>query len=492
MVSAPPRRRTMRAVDAVWLHMDRPENLLVIDTLLWFDDRVDPARLRALVEGRLLRRFPVFRSRPDEPLLPFGPPRWRELPEVDLDRHVEVARLPAPGGDAELRAFVEARIREPLEHDRPLWRLHLVHGYRAPDAAPGAPAGSVLLARVHHAVADGVALAHVLLSLTDPADDAPDTGTPVPDGVVDLRGTDGVVDLRDADDSDDSDAVPALLRLPAAAARAASDGLHLVSDLSRVVRRGASLDALSLAWQVGQVADKILLGTLPRSALTGTPCPDKHAVWTGSYDVAAVKATGRAAGCTVNDVLLAAVGGALATYQRVHGGHPLDLTAMVPVDVRGPGAALPPELGNTFALVLFPLVSDDRDPASRLAETHRRMQRIKASPEAALTFGVLGAVGLTHPDVERLIVDFFSAKAIGVLTNVIGPARPRTLAGVRLTSVLGWVPQAGAQTLGVCVFSYAGAVRVGFRADAQVVVDPQLLVAGFDAALTELLADAAP
>ena len=186
MVTAPPRRRTMRAVDAVWLNMDRPENLLVIDTLLWLDGRVDPRRFRALVEQRLLRRFPVFRSRPEDPLLPFGPPRWREVP-VDLDRHVDVTRLPAPGGDAELRAFVEARIREPLEHDRPLWRVHVVHGYHAPDAPPGARPGSVLLARFHHALADGVALAHVLLSLTDPVDDAAEDGTPGPAATTTVR-----------------------------------------------------------------------------------------------------------------------------------------------------------------------------------------------------------------------------------------------------------------------------------------------------------------
>ncbi|WP_198950311.1 wax ester/triacylglycerol synthase family O-acyltransferase [Kineosporia sp. A_224] len=445
-------RHTMGAVDAIWLHMDRPENLLVIDTLMWFEGTVRIDRLRAVVTERLLDRFPVFRMRPAEPLLPVGPPRWVDDPGFDLDRHLVVRRLAAPGGDAALRAFVEEHISQPLDLAHPLWEVWLLHGYRPDD---GGPAGSVVLARIHHAVADGIALAHVLLSLTDPADDAaPPPAPPPPD--------DGA-------------------RGPLRAA------LHLFADLARLVRPEAAVDALTLAWQTGQVVDKLLLGSLPRTPLSGTPGIAKRAVWSTPHDLAAVKAAGRATGSTVNDILMSAVGGAVASYLVARGADPVDLTAMVPVNVRAEGP-LPAELGNRFALVLFPLVSTDVDARTRLDRTRERMDAIKASPEAAITFGTIGAIGLTHPQVERLLVDFFSAKAVGVLTNVVGPADRRTLAGVPMTGVLGWVPQAADQTLGVCVFSYAGTVRVGFRTDAATVTDPELLVAGFDAALAELVA----
>jgi WS/DGAT/MGAT family acyltransferase len=451
-MAATARRHTMGAVDAIWLHMDRPENLLVIDTLMWFDGTVRVDRLRAVVTERLLDRFPVFRMRPAEPVLPLGPPRWVDDPRFDLDQHLVVRRLAAPGGDAALREFVEEHISQPLDLAHPLWQVWLVHGYRPDD---GGPAGSVVLARIHHAVADGIALAHVLLSLTDPADDAVPPPAPAP-----------------ADDG---------ARGPLRAA------LHLFADLARLVRPEAAVDALTLAWQTGQVVDKLLLGSLPRTPLSGTPGIAKRAVWSRPHDLAAVKAAGRATGSTVNDILMSAVGGAVASYLTARGAEPVDLTAMVPVNVRAEGP-LPTELGNRFALVLFPLVSTVVDARTRLDRTRGRMDAIKASPEAAITFGTIGAIGLTHPQVERLLVDFFSAKAVGVLTNVVGPADRRTLAGVPLTGVLGWVPQAADQTLGVCVFSYAGTVRVGFRADAAVVTDPELLVVGFDAALAELVA----
>ncbi|MFN0282951.1 MAG: wax ester/triacylglycerol synthase family O-acyltransferase [Kineosporiaceae bacterium] len=476
------RRHTIGAVDAIWLHMDRPENLLVIDTLMWLDGPLDVARLRDVLQRRLVDRFPVFGRRPAEPVLPFGTPRWEDDPDLDLDRHVVVTRLPAPGGDRELRAYVEARIAEPLDRDHPLWQVHVVQGHRPPGTARRGPARTAVLARIHHAVADGIALAQVLLSLTDPV------GAPaVPDAATDTA-TDIVTDGPAAAPDDDAGSAPApaLLRLTAAAARSARDGLHLFADLPRLARPGTALDALALAWQVGRVADKLLLGSLPSSPLSGTPGRAKLAVWSQPHDLGAVKAAGRATGSTVNDILMTALGGAVAEYLRAHGSPGEDLTAMVPVNVRGPGAVLPSELGNRFALVLFPLAGGRVDVRTRLALTRARMDEIKASPEAAITFGVLGAIGRTHPEVERVLVDFFSAKAIGVLTNVVGPAQPRTLAGVPLSGVLGWVPQAGAQTVGMCVFSYAGTVRVGFRVDAAAVPDPELLVAGFEATLADL------
>ena len=108
------------------------------------------------------------------------------------------------------------------------------------------------------------------------------------------------------------------------------------------------------------------------------------------------------------------------------------------------------------------------------------MDSIKHSPEAVLTFGLITAIGHTNTAVAKQVIDFFAAKAIGVTTNVAGPMTGRYLAGARIRTILGWVPGSGAQTLGVCIFSYDGVVRVGFKADAGVVTDPEKLVHAFD------------
>ena len=100
-------------------------------------------------------------------------------------------------------------------------------------------------------------------------------------------------------------------------------------------------------------------------------------------------------------MLVAALAGALSTYLRRHHGEPVDIPTMVPVNVRPLDEPLPRELGNRFALVLFLLPSALETPFERLAETKRRMDAIKHSPEAALTFGLIRGIGRTGPDLER-------------------------------------------------------------------------------------------
>ncbi|HET6968445.1 MAG TPA: WS/DGAT domain-containing protein, partial [Ornithinibacter sp.] len=90
------------------------------------------------------------------------------------------------------------------------------------------------------------------------------------------------------------------------------------------------------------------------------------------------------------------------------------------------------------------------------------------------------------------VIDFFANKALGVTTNVVGPRRRRRLAGVPVDGVLGWVPGSGTHTVGVCIFTYAGTVRVGVVTDAALVPDPERLVAAFEAELGLLASLAAP
>lgn len=131
-------------------------------------------------------------------------------------------------------------------------------------------------------------------------------------------------------------------------------------------------------------------------------------VWSQPLPLADLKAAGRAAGATLNDVLLSAVAGALGRYLVDHGERPTDLTTMVPVDVRPLDEPLPAELGNRFALLFFTFPSALTAPLERLAETKRRMDRLKRSPEAYLTFALITAIGHTRADLERHVVSFFA------------------------------------------------------------------------------------
>jgi WS/DGAT/MGAT family acyltransferase len=248
-----------------------------------------------------------------------------------------------------------------------------------------------------------------------------------------------------------------------------------------------ALKALNTLWQAGQVANKLVLGHNPQSPLSGAPGVAKRAVWTEPRTLSDIKVVARAAGATVNDIVIAAVSAAIAEYVRARGGDPRDLSTMVPVNVRDVGQPLPRELGNKFALVILPLPTSPHATLERLAETKRRMDAIKRSPEAVLTFALINAIGHLNTHIARQVIDFFASKAIGVTTNVVGPTTSRYLAGARISGILGWVPVSRRQTLGVCIFSYNGVVRVGFKVDAGVITEPELLVQALDVQMDTLV-----
>ncbi|HEY6794890.1 MAG TPA: wax ester/triacylglycerol synthase family O-acyltransferase [Kineosporiaceae bacterium] len=496
--------RPIGAVDTIWLNMDRPNNLMIIDSVMLFDEQVDWERLARVLRCRLVERFRVFRQRPVEPSLPLGQPRWEDDPDFDIERHLHRVRLPDPGDAAALQRYLEQQVSRPFDRRHPLWEYHLIDGYGA---------GAAVMARFHHALADGAALMEVLLSTTDATPDgdlAPlragrrataadgSSGDPV-DGrdpaVRDGRplaapdeSLDGLAGLICTAARIANTAAASATAAAAAAASVASTALHVLEGLPRLaVHPSPLIDALTLTQQTGQVAGKLLTTSNPPSPLTGVPVPAKRVIWSTPRPLDDVKRAGRPAGATVNDVLLSALAAAIARYVSDRGGEPADLITMVPVNLRRPGEPLPPDLGNRFALVLLELPSGDHPPLERLALAKQRMDQIKQSPEAVLTFGLIQAIGRTNQEVERVLVDFFSNKAFGVTTNVIGPGGPRWMAGTPLVGVLGWVPGSGNQSLGISILTYNQTLRVGFKADVAVVPDPEKLVQAFDEALDDLL-----
>lgn len=224
----------------------------------------------------------------------------------------------------------------------------------------------------------------------------------------------------------------------------------------------------------------------PRTAIRGEQHIAHRVAWSDPVDLWRVKRAGRAHGATVNDVLVAAVSGAVGGYLRMHGEEVEDVHALVPFNLRPLDRPLPRELGSQFGLVLLGLPVGIADPVARLGEVKRRMDAIKDSHEGALSFGILGLMGRTPVQVEQRLIDFFTAKGSMVLTNVPGPRRTLSLAGTPLAGVLVWAPCSGSVGMSVSVFSYANKVTVGFLTDAGMVPEPQELADAFRADLLAL------
>lgn len=458
-----PKSEPFTSVDAAWLHMDQPANLAMITGVLMFDAPLDFARLKATYQHRLLPAFPRFRQRVREPRLSLGLPRWELDPNFALDHHLGQLDLAAPGDDASLQALAGELMARPLDRAHPLWHITLVRGYGA---------GSALICRLHHCIADGLALVQVLLSLTDTA---PDAAWPKPPAEAGRRPPRGLVQRLVARTTETVD-------------QTLTTAEHWLHD-GTLALQGALHPAEQLA--VGglyalALGKLTLLGPDQRTLLRGRCEIPKRAAWSRPVPLAVVKAIGQSLDGTINDVLLAAAVGGLRRYLERNDQvvDRLNLRALVPVNLR-PSDELA-RLSNRFGLVLLSLPVGVREPLRRIRVLKKRMDAIKDSPEAVVAFGILGAMGLTPAQVEDLIVKFFAAKASAVMTNVPGPREVLYFAGQPLKGLMFWVPQPGNLALGLSILSYAGAVRIGVATDAGLVPDPETIVAGFEAELDAL------
>ncbi len=454
----------IKSVDSVWLNVDRPNNLMVIEALVLLDRPIATRRLTVLLQDRLVRPYPIFRQRVTRPRFPFDAARWDDDPDFALSRHIRRVRLASPGDDSSLRRYVEHQMCKPLPGGRPLWEAHLIDGYGD---------GAALYCRLHHALADGVTLARLLLSLTDGLEDPP---------AGEERITATVAALPAAAASETVGG-----SLGGAIRRTASGAAGFVREVSRRADPRLAGRAAVLAAQGVQVLNKLVFSHNPRNALDQNPGIAKLAAWSQPFPLATVKAAGRQAGATVNDVLMSALAGAVSTYFTEQSRPVADLSTMVPVNLRQTDGPLLADLGNRFALVFLRLPMGIMGWRERLVETKRRMDGIKRSPESAITFALINVIGGLHPTVERWLVDFFAGKAVGVTTNVVGPTVPRYLAGARVNGVLAWVPGSGRQNLGVCIVTYDQTVRIGFKVDAGAIPDPDRLVDAFNRQLDRLL-----
>jgi len=212
----------------------------------------------------------------------------------------------------------------------------------------------------------------------------------------------------------------------------------------------------------------------------------KRAVWSAPVSLEQVKAIGRAVNGTVNDVLLTATAGALRRYVEGRG-QPTDglnVRALVPVNLRGPDEL--DRLGNRFGIVFLDLPVGVRDPYRRLLVLKRRMDDIKDSPDAAVTFGVLNVMGLAPTPIEKRLGLFLAGKTTAIVTNVPGPREQLYLAGSPLRGFMFWVPAPAGLGLGISILSYRGEVTLGVATDAGLIPDPEAIIAGFHAELEEM------
>lgn len=500
----------MTSQDALWLSMDRPNNLMVIDTVMWFRETPDWDAVSQVVEDRLVKNFPVFRS---HPLAVNGGWGWEEDPAFEIGECIKIIDLPEPADLTVLRAFVASQRSVAFDKAGPMWTMHLINNVHFDDGTVGA----AIMSRFHHSIADGIRLVQAVISLCDiedeqmpavgrklrnsttPAAIALSTARNAARSVADVGSTTAATVIGAAATVRDA-AGTALTGDPLGAASGlVDDGKNIFSlgiQALRFPERMVDVNLLvsspdnRFANDVGTVGKFVLSGRSVKTVWSGTPSEEKDAGWAPVVNLVDVKAIGRATGTTVNDVMLSAVAGALTRYLRERGDNEVDeVIWMIPVSVQAVEPGVPKELGNHFALVALRMPLGIDSVPARLKEMHHRMDRIKNSDEAILTFGIQRTIAQAPQKIAVGLTNFFADKAVGVLTNVPGPRTAMSLAGSRVDGVLGWAPCSGDQPMTVCIFSYNGRVSVGFGTDKTLIPDVMRLSELFDEEFKSMYAE---
>jgi len=460
----------MSKVDTAWLRMDSPSNLMMIIGFWVLAPRVQYEEVCQRIEERLLK-YPRFRQHVVEDA---AGATWVEDAKLDIHDHVVREKLPrvARGGEqAALQELVGRLAMVPLDPKRPLWKMHLIENYRDQDGQPA----SVLIVRIHHCIADGIALIAVTMSLVDGGSAPPKRTRLAP--------------KESAEEWIAHTLIKPLTELAVKALDAAGDGaaasLHLLREPGKGV--SGSMDLAKVAYQV--LSDAAALALMPddsKTRLKGKAGHAKRVAWCQPIPLDEVKAVGRVLNCSVNDVLLSCVAGAIGAYLKAQGDAVAgkEIRAMIPVNLRPIEEAW--KLGNRFGLVPLVLPIGIDNPIERLYEVRRRMGNLKGGTQPLLAFGLLAVAGLLIKPAQDAMLSLFGKKTTAVMTNVPGPREKLKFCGATLEQSMFWVPQSGDIGLGVSILSYGGGVQFGVITDTKLCPEPQAIIDQFQPEFAKL------
>ena len=301
---------------------------------------------------------------------------WADDPYFDESRHIKRVRLPGKADQRELQRYVAQLASEHLDKARPLWQLHIVEDYQG---------GAAIIIRIHHAIADGMALVGMMLSVMDGGDQRAWTAHSKAEP-------------------------PAWLSLPGI--KALQKSLGVTTDLLNEAAALAANPAKTAKIGAGVAGELAWLLLMPEDSWTrfkGKPSGNKRVAWTDPIPLHEVKAVSKALGCTINDVLLASVAGALCQYLKDKGDpvKGIEIRALVPVDMRKSYEA--GQLGNKFGIVGVELPVGIENPLKRLYEVHRRMQALKQSLEPPVTLGMFAVLGYAPQMVQDRLFNLLIA-----------------------------------------------------------------------------------
>jgi WS/DGAT/MGAT family acyltransferase len=450
----------LTGLDASFLHLeDGPAHMHVASTTVFEGPAPEIDELREHILARL-HLVPRFRQKLK--FVPYGQgrPIWIDDPHFNLDYHVRHTALPEPGSEQQLRTLAARVFSQRLDRSKPMWEMWLVDGLDGGRFA--------VVAKSHHCLIDGVSGVDITTVLFDAKPDAP---APTPQEWV------------PGPEPSDAEVLGRALAERATTPAEAARGVRAVFRHPRRVA-GALLGGLE---SVGALARAGVAA--PDSPFNVDISPYRRFAWVRG-DLDDYKRIKDALGGTVNDVVLAAVAGALGRFLRArgHATAGLELKAMIPISVRSEEEH--GNLGNKVSTMYATLPVGIEDPAERLRAISAAMGDLKESKQA------VGATLLTE------LADFAPPTILGqagrlqsrqrffnmVVTNVPGPQFPLYLMGRELQALYPMVPLAKRQAVCFGIMSYNGQVNFGLIGDYEAMADLDSLAHDLSESLAELKA----
>lgn len=449
----------LSGMDSAFLYLETPRTPMHIGGIAIYDPSTAPnsfVRFKDIlnfIESRL-HLAKSFRRKLANVPLSLDYPYWVDDPDFDLEYHVRHIALPQPGDWRQLCIQAARLHSRPVDLSKPLWEFTVIEGL---NHVPGVPKGSyAIVTKIHHAAIDGVSGVDIVNAVhsLDPAGTIAGPDRPwVPERTptsVELLGRAQINTL----------ATP--LRLARTVVKSAPGIARMVGGLARGNFRST-------------------IGRVPRTRFNGSVTT--HRVFDGrDFSLAEIKEIrARLPGATVNDVVVAVVGGALRRYLKSKGELPREsLVCMAPISVRQPGEKN--TLGNQVSAMTIPIGTHIADPFGRLQFVHEEAENSKALTNAAgarqmaeySSFMPSTLTGLA----ARLYVRLGLANRIApmfntVITNIPGPPVPLYMNGARLVTQYGLGPVFEGMGIIHPVFSYCGRITISFTSDRNIMPDPE-------------------
>ena len=447
----------LSARDNLFLVAEEPTNpmhvaalqILELDCLGTATGGLDIDRYTQWLESNL-QRIPRFRQKLKEP--PFGGrPVWIDDDHFNLDYHVRHVRLPRPGGKEQLRREASRIVELPLERSRPLWEMWLIEGLEGGEHF-------AVLSKFHHCMLDGSAGAELATVLASPDSEA---SSPRREHYQPKPAPSSFELLRDVW----SDRIAAPLR---------------------GVKRGFALrgDALERFGALRELATDAMHRS-SATPLNGQQSTHRNVDWL-SMPLTKLREVKRALSCSLNDLVLAIVTGAMRRYLIARQIDPsqIDFRAATPVNMRT--EAERGQLGNFVSSWIVPLPVGECDVAARLEEICKCTFNLKES-RAALGIDTLLGISQWLPETVVALGARAAAGPVNmIVTNVPGPQVPLYQLGSKLLGIYPLVPCFPRSGLGVAVFSYDGQLCWGLNADPELVPDLSMFSAMLEDSLAEL------